>query len=396
MAHAGVVIKYNSSTGSDTNPSDAVSSSVGTGVTAGGTDTGTTITFDFSGAEVESLDLSACADDDTDYIWCASASGRRHLFQITAFSPSKGACTSITVASSNPIESTWSGSAWHINGTRYSFESDTSNSDFEDMDRGWAFELDGSFTIATRNVRIGNNLPYRQALVDDPPMIIRASASASSRPTLDVQRNEYLIRWSGEKIVQVQGIKLTCSTGGGANSHIDIGGGSLTMSDCVVTTPGGSATSLIDAGSGDSVALHNCYFQGGSTYVLSDQNASYFTISNCVIDCDDTHGTTAAVHLSATNCNVLVDTLITEAAGKGVLIDVTGNAGRQSMWVCKNVTVVDCAGDGFELSGTPTATTNPTARSTTPAAATTAWLLARTTSRSQRTRSPTRRTTTTR
>lgn len=131
------------------------------------------------------------------------------------------------------------------------------------------------------------------------------------------------------------------------------------MVDCVITTPGGSATSLIDAGSGDSVTFHNCYIKGGSTYVLEDDSASYFAISNCVIDCDDTHGTTAAIRLSATNCNFLVDTLITEAAGIGVLIDATGNAGRQSMWVCKNVTAVDCAGDGFELSGTPTATSNP-------------------------------------
>lgn len=356
MAHTEVVVSYNSSTGSNTNPSDCVDSSVATSVTAQGTASGTTITFDFSGAELESLDLSGAADDDSDYIWCSTTNGGRHLFQITAFSPSAGACTSITVYPA--IEADFTGATWHVNGTRQSFEADTDNSDFEDMDRGWTFELDGNFTHNTRWLRIGNNASSASA-VDDAAFTIRAASGASSRPSIDVAQNRELLRWGSNFIVKVSGIKLTCSTGGGGNSNIYIGGGSLTMEDCVVTAPGGSATAMLDAGSGDSIALHNCYFSGGSTYTLTDDNGSYFTISNCVIDCADTYGTTAAVHLSASNCNTLVDTLVVESAGIGVQIDVSGNTGRQSMWMLKNVTVVDCAGDGFELSGTPNSTSNP-------------------------------------
>jgi hypothetical protein len=217
MAHPEVVVSYNSSTGSNTNPSDCVASSVGTSVTARGTASGTTITFDFAESELESLDLSGAADDDSDYIWCSTTTGGRHLFQITAFSPSAGACTSITVYPA--IEADFTGATWHVNGTRQSFEADTSNSDFEDMDRGWTFELDGSFTHSTRWLRIGNNASSVSA-VDDEPFTIRAASGATSRPSIDVAQNRELLRWGANFIVKVSGIKLTCSTGGGGNSNI--------------------------------------------------------------------------------------------------------------------------------------------------------------------------------
>ena len=358
MSHATYpVIKYNSSTGSDTNPSDCVASSVGTSVTAAGTGTGTTITFEFGASELESLDLSACADDDSDYIWCATNSGQKHLFQITAFSPSKAACTSITVGES--IDADFSGAAWHVNGTRQSLLADSNHCDVEDMTRGMTFEFDGNFVVDDRWMRIGNGIDYVASAVDDPPMILRASPNATSRPTIDVQLNRALIYVGSDYQVRVSGLKLTCSTCGGANTLLNVRNGSLVMDDCVVTTPGGSATSLTDFAGGISVAMHNCYLKGGSTYVFDDDSSNYVTISNCVIDCADTHGTTAAVRLNASNCNILLDTLIIESAGVGVQLDATGNTGRQTMWVCKNVTAVDCAGDGFQLSGTPNATTNP-------------------------------------
>lgn len=351
MSHTQVVVKYNSSTGSNTNPSDCVASSVGTSVTASGTGNGTTITFSAA------VDLSGAADDDSDFIWCATNGAQKHLFQITAFSPSKGACTSITVGES--ISSDFSGAAWHINGTRQSLEADVQRCDVEDMARGFTFEFDGDFVVSNRWMRIGNGIDYVASQVDDPPMILRASPNATSRPTIDVQLNRGLIYVGADYQVRVSGLKLTCSTGGGANSLINIRNGSFVMDDCVVTAPGGTAASLTDFTGGISVAFHNCYFKGGSTYVFDDDAANYVTISNCVFDCADTYGTTAAVRLNATNCNILLDTLILESAGVGVLLDATHNTGRQTMWVCKNVTAVDCAGDGFQLSGTPNATSNP-------------------------------------
>ena len=106
------IVKYNSSTGSNTAPSDAVAS----GTNATGTAAATSIALGGT------YDVRAAADDDSDFIWCFTTSGQRHLFQITAFAPSRSAATSVTVTEA--IGATFGdeegGVAWHINGTRLS------------------------------------------------------------------------------------------------------------------------------------------------------------------------------------------------------------------------------------------------------------------------------------
>ena len=123
-----------------------MSSSTNSGVTASGTAAGTTITFEFGESELESLDLSACSDDGSDYIYCDTVSGDRHLFQITAFSPNKGACTSVTI--SQDLDADFSGQDWHINGTRASFHYDSNHPDPRDWLRGWTARLTGTFEFA--------------------------------------------------------------------------------------------------------------------------------------------------------------------------------------------------------------------------------------------------------
>ena len=140
------VVDYNSSTGSNTNPSDCVASSVGTSVTASGvTTSATTITFEFGDSELTSLDLSACADDGSDYIWCSTVTNDRHMFAISAFSPRKGACTSITLDHAEGIEANFTGASWHINGTRQSFTHEIEHEDPQDWQRGWTVRLNGTF-----------------------------------------------------------------------------------------------------------------------------------------------------------------------------------------------------------------------------------------------------------
>ena len=195
-------ISYNSSTGSNTAPSDAVETSAATSVTAYATGGTTTITFDFTSAEVESLDLSACADDDTDYLWCATGSGDRHLFQITAFSPSKGACTSVTVTES--VDTTFTGQAWHVNGTRQ-----TIHDDAPDWMRGWTAEIDGTFEGSGTNFQPTHNDTATPA-VDDLPFTLRASSSASSRPAI-TQSSPYgarVMTTSRSNMLKFQGVKF--------------------------------------------------------------------------------------------------------------------------------------------------------------------------------------------
>ena len=118
------IVKYNSSTGSNTAPSDAVA----TGTNASGTGAGTTITLNGT------FDCTAAADDDSDFIWCATTSGQRHLFQITSFTGGKATATAVVVAEAIGA-TTFSGATWHINGSRLSLESDSSNEDYRTGNR---------------------------------------------------------------------------------------------------------------------------------------------------------------------------------------------------------------------------------------------------------------------
>jgi len=359
MSHAAYpTIDYNSSTGSDTNPSDCVASSVGTSVTAGGTASGTTITFDFTSAEVESLDLSACADDDSDYIYCATVSGDRHLFQITAFSPSAGACTSITVTES--IDADFTGAAWHVNGTRPSFNNDSSNPDERDWRRGWHVRLDGAFT-KSGNFRLCDNENV-SAAVDDPPLTLEASPNASSRPSvqqLDVFNR--MIEQRTTNLTKVRGIKFFHNGAGHASlTNIYISNGTMSFVDCVLENTGTTQPQYFIESGGSSrvVRLFDCYVRGGDDYVMRVNSQVHCIIDNCWFDCRGVNGTTAAV-LCQGQDNVITNTLVSEASGMGLQFSVQGSVGRNNFWFCKNNTVVDCGSHGIGLTGTPTATTSP-------------------------------------
>ena len=171
------VLKYNSSTGSDTNPSDCAASSVTESATASGSAGGTTITFS------SSVDLSACADDDSDWMWCETTAAGIHLFRITAFTGGLSTCTSVTVEPA--ITADFSGAYWHVNGTRQSLDADNSSAfglDGNQWRRGWTVELDGTF-VGTA----GLNLCERESTagaVGDPHFVMRASPSATTKPII--------------------------------------------------------------------------------------------------------------------------------------------------------------------------------------------------------------------
>ena len=340
-------VSYNSSTGSDTSPSDCIASSVTSSSTASGTASGTTITF--SG----SVDLTGVADDDTDYIWCETLTGDRHLFQITAFSPSIGACRNLTVT--EPIDATFSGKAWHVNGTRASLTSDGSYPDTKGADAGYIFELDGTFTYGDHlDVAVNRSIAVTNA---DPPIIIRAASGASSRPELQQTANDRILGTWSDIRVDVIGIKFsTSATATGTRGYVvaQQNDSTLALYDCVIDTTAGTHTTqaAIVASSGlRSLILVDCHIKGGTTYVVEADNNAHCYMHNCVIDGAGTHGTTAAVHanqyLHMSNC------LVHDGAGAGVEIELHNT---NDSWTFINNTVADCSGDGLQLTGTDTNT----------------------------------------
>lgn len=346
-------INYNSDTGNDTNPTDAIASSVTESQTASGTASGTTITFS------SSVDLSGVEDDDSDYIWVNTSSGERHLFQITAFTftESLAACTAVTVAET--IESTFSGAAWHVNGTRNDIDADNSNGDYMDWGRGWTAVLDGSWTLGNA-FRPGGNLSSSNNTVSDPPITIKASSSATTIPTITGPSWARMLHVADYLMVKVEGIKLT-QTAGGSLCFVAVDTGALTMVNCeVVNTSSTQPTNLFEAvASNRALRLFDCYIKGGGTRCIRSAFNSHLLIDNCVFDCVDTYGSECAVLMEGED-NVITSSLILESAGAGIRFEVDGTAGQQGFWMVKNCTIVDCAGDGIELTGTPTATTQPT------------------------------------
>lgn len=356
MSHAGYpVIDYNPSTGSNTNPSDCVSSSANTGVTAFASAVGSSIRFEFGESELESLDLSACADDDSDYIYCDTVAGDRHLFRITAFSPSKGACTSITI--DQTLDATFTGAAWHINGTRASFHYDGSHPDPRDWHRGWTIRLNGTF--AFNNVFEPAYDDAAARAVDDPELTIMAHPNATSKPIIRTTAS-WAYMYRTRQRVQVKNIGLRYeTTGNGANNYMFLQHGAHTFVDCdIVNNSSTQPTYLLDVASGLSARFFNCYISGGGTRTIRGDGLQHLIVDNCWIDCKGTYGTGGALYLGGEN-NVVTNTLISESAERGIVFDVGGNEGRKGFWFCKNVTIADCASHGIQLTGTPTATDDP-------------------------------------
>ena len=337
------IVKYNSSTGSNTAPSDAVA----TGTNASGTGAGTTITLNGT------FDCSAAADDDSDFIWCATTSGQRHLFQITSFTGGKATATAVVVAEAIGA-ATFSGAAWHINGTRLSLDGDTTFTDWVGLDPGWVVELDGSFVQTAIGVNVSDSRSTSSAVTDE-PVTIRASASASSTPTIDVRSsgyNHFIASAFDNTHVRFEGLNLYCTTGGGSTTKLSASAGTLTLDSCNVDTSGGTSTVAISGQyGGRCLRLYNCHVKGGTAYSVYADNLTSLTMSNCWIDGQDTYGSTALVYAEGSN-NVIVQTLISESTGDGLQFSIAAN--KDALLWATNVTSVDHAGDGFSMTGTHT------------------------------------------
>jgi len=351
------VVKYNSSTGSDTAPSDSVNNSTSSSVTASGTAGGTTITFS---SAVDLTTNGGVADDDSDYIWCDTTTGGIHLFRITGFTTATDltAVTAVTVEAA--ITADFSGQAWHINGTRQSLiaeESALQSTDAAAWGRGWTVELDGTFSGGNFGMFIANNESTAGAQ-GDPHFVMRASSSATTKPTISVTTSyTRIIRIQDWVSIHIEGIRLEAAITN-ANGAVDIGVGAVTMTDCEIVHTGtgiGVTRGFLYVTNGV-LRLFDCYVQPKEcAEVIRTANTQMIICDNCHFDCEGVGGASMVIEGNVENC-VVTSTLITEAAGDGITIDVGTFFAMTAYWFIKNNTIADCGGAGVHIVGTNTST----------------------------------------
>lgn len=353
------IITYNQSTGSNTNPSDAIASSVSTSTTVSCADNSTTITFS---SAVDFTANGGVANDGSDYIWIDNTSGNdRKLHQIVSFNPSTSACTSVTTYETTDTGGvTLSSLAWHVNGTRRDITSSSTVDLYDSYDwmPGWTILLDGNQTRDEGWWRLGVNFGSsgHTVTVNDPAVVIRPKSDTGRVEIRNTGQHE-LFRLNAFMIVRMERLDVITESAG-ANNRFHVAAGNVDAFDCRFVSPASSAPEFIDHGSGDSSCFVKCYFCGGTDIVINS-NSNHTTLINCWVDCQGTHGTVSAINLNGVDTNVCENVLITDGPGDGIVINRQGNAGRHCNWVIRNCTIINCAGDGIKASGTPTANTSP-------------------------------------
>lgn len=331
------IIYYDATSGDDLDPSDAVATSTGTSETAS-YDSDSTIAF--SGA----VDLSACNQDGSDYIWCDSASGSRHLFQITGIDTGTwSAAEVITVAQAVPAA--MSGVDFHVNGSRQTIQDDTSAPDLYQAAAGWIYEFEAGTYVQSVASDIGGMIGSFS--YTSPPVTLRAASGAATRPVIDTQVNGAMFGCNDNNDVKAIGLKFTTTSGGGTNTRVQtLGNGSITMVDCVVDCNGVGFGNLYVANYLTSAVCVGCYFTGAIYAPVSAPQANGVSLINCVVDGGDmTYGEPC--------CNfgdafvTFIGCLIYDGDGDGIRI--TGDA--QGCYTIINCTIVDHAGDGISVAG---------------------------------------------
>ena len=330
------VILYDATSGSDTAPSDAVA----TGVAPSGTGAATTISL---GATV---DLTGVADDDSDYIWCSTTAGERHLFQITSFTGGVSTCTAVVVAEAIGA-TTFSGANWHINGSRQTLESDTSARDGQDWREGWIAEFQsGTYNIATEIVPMNGVA----ATSTSPALTMRAASSAVSRPSIVQTSSSWnVVSMSNDgHTMMCIGLKLSLSNATSTSNciRVNAGWGRCGLIDCVIDSSGTNSQAAVWVENGQrAILMENCYITGGTLYVVNAR-ADGVIIRNCVIDGQGVYGTTAGISLGSFHQSAVDGCVVGDCDGDGI---ITNNLyGGDSTYICNN-TIVNNTGNGFTV-----------------------------------------------
>lgn len=323
-------ITYDASGGSDANSGSSTTVVSGTN----GDIATTTLTLN------ETKDFSAANDDNTDMLYFAGNAGDRHLFRISSFNPSAGACTSITLGIA--ATATRTGSNWSVGGKRQTLDADTTNPDLEDGIDGWVFELEaGTYPIGQTN-----NLPLVGGTTNGPLELVAASGAT---PT---------ISWTGDfSAITIPG-----------TLHFRCVG--ITFSNTTSTWAGTRAFNQGSTSGGIHVQGCSISCRGECIYI---NGAAYWTVIGCDLESTASAGIrgTNRVHLRAIanvvhDCGtigismdaaasygtyVAIGNVVYGCTSHGIQVDV--GYSQHSSTVANNV-CHDNGGDGIYLAGTPT------------------------------------------
>jgi hypothetical protein len=330
------IIYYHASTGSDTAPSDLVAS----GGSASGTGGATSIALGTT------ADLSSCAQDGSDYIWIAAASGNRHLFQIVSVTGTWAAATAVTI--DKTISATFSGSDWYVNGTRKTLAADTSQSDLCDMNVGWTFRFyEGTYANGSCHFRAAEDAST--AALGDPAITLEAASGATSRPIINGTSGfSFLDFWGGHNFI-VRDVKFLVS-GSGSNRVLVRNNVAAFFQDCVFDA-GGLATQCVEVEASSTVVFEGCYFTGGTQRgIFTAHHSVKASVLNCTFAGAASRFTVAAISVNTAQITqqvslVVIGCLIYRAAGDGIQWDTDG--GLQATIVGN--TVANCGGDGISI-----------------------------------------------
>ena len=306
------------------------------------------------------------ADDAlVDYIWCETTSGERHLFEILTFTGGVSTCTAVTTTES--VGATFSGADWHINGTRKSFDVDSSNSDENDWNVGWQIELASGVYTHSTHFTPGQNTVFSSL---SPGIEVYAAAGSSTRPQIQVDGN--IKHFEGRQFCLVKftfiEFNRPSSSNGGSNNYFDTSQGcNANLMDCVIDNSMGSATQpsqLISVQYGRRVLTAvNCYFRGGADRICRINQCEAVKFYSCHFDGDDgTYGSVAAVGATnGTNDNVEIVNCLIEAPGGAGFFTPTDN--DDASVTIMNNTFVDCGGNAVEFEDSAGSSDNSPTRS---------------------------------
>ena len=283
-------LTYNASSGSDTAASGAGPSTAITGSSAAHTGGSSTTTITLTG----SPDLSGVATDGSAVIWIAQSSARR-LSKITSVNNTS---KTVVVEDSFNIASV-DAKNFAIGGKRATLDADTSRADPADWKEGWTVEFDtGTYDVQAAIACLGGTAATG-------PTILRASSSATGKPTLRTEGSGYdlfVLADTASSFV-FDGLKFDTATNGGSGDvgiQLNTTDMHAQITDCEFTTEG------------------NCIIvtQNGSSFDINNSTFSS-VLRRCI-----TSGGASDVHISATHCKFF-------ASGSGYT-GINFNAGNTS------------------------------------------------------------------
>jgi hypothetical protein len=331
-------IIYNASSGSDTAASG--SNAPTTAVTGTNGDISTT-TFTLN----ETVDFTGVNDDDTDVLWIDTPAGDRHLYRITAFNPSVGAATTLTVTPSAGTART--ADNWAVGGKRQTLDNDTSQPDLEDGLAGWKYELEaGTYSVAQTNT-----IAYSYTAADGGIFLMAASGAS---PTISWTGDFALITTAQYGVLHAEGITFSNTTSTSTSARcVDASnnGGRLTFIDCTADQYG----NFLYSGTDTNTHISGCDITNGSSQILITLSGN----GKLVLNVDNTtfrafggiginaSGNTGWGHVSFLSC-IFRDSTAGNAA---IQIDPAHN----NLYIFKSCVFHDNNTDGIRINGSPSA-----------------------------------------